>query len=381
VTDGRTWPPGSPRLLVTDAWLANAGDAAIALATDRLLRELAPGAAVVHASYHHERVGPLLPALSFVPPLEVLLGVPGPPVPRWRETGPALVDGADLVICQGGGFLVEAYEPLGRVLALAAVVERGLRLAFLGVTVDRFDRSVYRVPLQRALRGAELVVVRDPASVAHAVDCDAGEVVLGTDLVVGMFGERPRGAEGEGIGVVLTDHHPHADRRCARVVAARHLLAEVVRHGAGEPITLWSTVQGAADLADQDDGAFAQGLLAELPEAARERIGQHRTLMGPSQAIELVRASRAVVTMRMHPALFAAGADVPFALVLDGQRTGVFAGTSLTDAIAPPGDEGAVSALVERTLTAPSPSPWVALAPLRARYEVMRDRLAPLVTA
>ncbi len=45
-----TWPAGSPRVLVTDCWLQNAGDAAIAVATQRLILDIAPGASVLHAA-------------------------------------------------------------------------------------------------------------------------------------------------------------------------------------------------------------------------------------------------------------------------------------------------------------------------------------------
>jgi len=47
----REWPPGRPRILVSDAWLANAGDGAIALATQQRLERLAAQAAIVHAAY------------------------------------------------------------------------------------------------------------------------------------------------------------------------------------------------------------------------------------------------------------------------------------------------------------------------------------------
>lgn len=73
------WPPGRPRVLVTDAWLANAGDGAIALAVDRMVHAAAPGAAVLHAAYQADLVGGAYPGLAFVPPLDALLGVEGAP--------------------------------------------------------------------------------------------------------------------------------------------------------------------------------------------------------------------------------------------------------------------------------------------------------------
>ena len=71
------WTAGWPRVLVGDGWLVNAGDAAIALAVDRLVRSVWPDSAVLHASYHADLVADALPELAFVPPLDALLGVDG----------------------------------------------------------------------------------------------------------------------------------------------------------------------------------------------------------------------------------------------------------------------------------------------------------------
>jgi polysaccharide pyruvyl transferase WcaK-like protein len=376
------WPPGRPRILVTDAWLANAGDAAIAVALDDLLRELAPDAAVLHASYHHERIGPRLPALSFVPPLEDLVGVSAASPEGWGRRGPGLVDAADLVVCQGGGFLVEGYQPTARLVALADVVGRGRPLALVGLTVDRFVRAVNRAPLQVVLRGAEMVIVRDPASIHHAAECGATDVVLGTDLTMGMFLSPPPAGPREGVAVVVTDHHPSAHGRVEQKAAARHVLAEVRRRTGDEPVTLWSTVQGEPDLAREDDSVIAAELVAELPDDLRCGIHHQSAFVGPIAALDLVRSSRAIVTMRMHPAIFAAGTDTPFGLVLGGQRTGVFHDTTLIDRIAAPGDAAGATRVIERALGAPAAdSPWEALGPLRLRYADMRDRLAELVAA
>src|SRR5947199_121054 len=70
----RDWPEGSPRVLVSDAWLANAGDGAIALATQARVRRLAPDAAVLHSAYQADLVGDRYPELALVPPLAGLTG-------------------------------------------------------------------------------------------------------------------------------------------------------------------------------------------------------------------------------------------------------------------------------------------------------------------
>ena len=56
-------------MLVADAWLANAGDGAIAVATEQRLARLAPSAAVVHAAYQGDLLADAYPELALVPPL------------------------------------------------------------------------------------------------------------------------------------------------------------------------------------------------------------------------------------------------------------------------------------------------------------------------
>jgi hypothetical protein len=66
-TDTTIWPLGVPRVLVTDAWLANTGDGAIALAVEELIRSVWPAVAVLHAADQADLVGSDLPGLRFVP--------------------------------------------------------------------------------------------------------------------------------------------------------------------------------------------------------------------------------------------------------------------------------------------------------------------------
>ena len=50
MTAAAGWPPGRPRVLVTAAWMATAGDAAFAIATEGVVRDLAPEEATVRAA-------------------------------------------------------------------------------------------------------------------------------------------------------------------------------------------------------------------------------------------------------------------------------------------------------------------------------------------
>ncbi len=385
------WPDGHPRILLADAWLANAGDAAIAVALDRVVREIAPGAAVLHAAYQWDTVGPLVPDLTFVPPLEDLLGTPwAPPAPRWEIAGAALVEQSDLVICQGGGYLVEAYQPLARLAALAKVLAAGKRLALVGISMGSFRDAEHLRYLRAILRGAELVVVRDEASLAHAREAGAREPVIGTDLALGLFADTlatpvSTGTR-HGVSVVVTDHHPIHAARIEQAAVADAVLRAAIESAGEEPITVWSTVQGDARAAREDDLELARRLVARLPAPAQRAIAIVEGLVTPDRAIDLVRGSRALVTMRMHPALFAAATGTPFALVLGDDRSGLFAETPFEACIAAPNDPLAVDAVIRAAVDGSTNGartvervPSEALAPLCTRFDVMTDRLSTLL--
>ena len=139
-----------------------------------MLREIAPNAAILHAAYQWDEYGPRIPVLNPVPPLEHLLGTPwAPPLPGFEHAGAALVDEADAVVCQGGGFLVEAYSPRARLAALADTVRRGKPLALLGIALGHFEEPAARRDLTTVLERAGVVVVRDRQSLQHAEDAGA----------------------------------------------------------------------------------------------------------------------------------------------------------------------------------------------------------------
>jgi polysaccharide pyruvyl transferase WcaK-like protein len=381
-TDRIEWPEGRPRVLLTDCWLANAGDAAIALGLERMIRDLAPGAAVIHAAYQHDTIGPLIPGPVFVPPLEGLLGTPWvPPAAGWEGPGRRLVNGADLIISQGGGFLVEAYEPFGRIAALADAATIGPPTALVGQTIGRFTTSLGRRYLGTVMKAAALVVVRDGPSGDHAAELGATAVELGTDLALALFPDPPLPSERAGTGVVLTDHHPERARRPSQAVAAAALLEAVLARGGGEPVQLWSTVQGAPAEAREDDRAVAVTAVERSHPNGRA-VALTDGYVAPLQAIDRVRSTRRLVTMRMHPALFAAASGTPFALVLTGPRRAVFDGTPLEQCLAEPDDRAGVDALLDRTWAmddAAGMRLWNDLEPLRARLHRTQAAIAGLL--
>jgi polysaccharide pyruvyl transferase WcaK-like protein len=377
------WPPGGPRILVSDSWLANAGDAAASLGTEAMLRTLFPDASIVHAAYQYEEIGPLLGELLCTAPLEDLIGTSwSPPAERWRETGPRLVEDADAVVCQAGGALVEAYQPVARLAALSKVVDRGIPIVMLGFTLDLFTRARARRDLGRVLRSSALVAVRDLRSVAVAESLGARDVLLGTDPALFLFDDQPQEHTRSQVSVLLTQHHPVEDRRAAMFEAARFVLTEVAQRCRGEELHIWSTVQGAPELAREDDLAVARSVLERLSLPVSQ-VHLEEGYIAPRRAIDMVAGSRALVSMRMHPCLFAACQNTPFALMLDGQRTGVLAGTGLEERIANPFDPDGIRRVIEAALaTAPGSVDFGGnMSVLRRRLDVMMTRLGAVITA
>ncbi len=382
------WPAGSPHVLVTDGWLANAGDAAIALAVDRLVRSVWPDAAVLHAAYHADLVGDEVPELDFVPPIDALLGVDGAgPAPgAWASSGERLVRDADLVVSQGGGFLLEHYAPWPRLFAHVRVVDLGVPLVILGQTIGAFRAARARALLRRSLGAASAISVRDAPSVAHAVELGVSRsrVVQTSDLSLLLFPDpptaQPEAATRSGVAVVLTCHEqqtPGSDADRARL--STRLLTEVLDQLGDERVTLLSTVQGLGARGVEDDGEIAEAAVTALTPAERQRVDTINGYVGPHAAIETLARHRAVVTQRLHPALFALSQGVPTALLVDADKVGVLDGVDLGRArCTHPADSEARAAALTSAL-APNARRgvdlWEALTPARDRAAHNRDVL------
>ena len=379
------WPTGRPRVLVTDAWLANAGDAAIALATQQMIRSTWPDAATLHAAYHVDLVGSNLPELDFVPPLDSLLGVqgahalPGGWVPEVAEL---LVREADLIVSQGGGFLSEHYQPWPRLFAHARVVELGLPFAYLGQTIGHFSAARARALLRQALTAARVVSVRDRSSLQHVTDLgvDPDHVVLTSDVTLTLFPvPPPAGVEARDVAVILSAHDYGANGADPAALSAR-LLAEVLeRVDDADRVTVLSTTQGLGREGIEDDSVVAREAVAALDGATRERVDAIDRYLGPRDIMTRVAGMRAVVSQRLHPGLFALASGVPAALLTESNGVGVLEGVDLGAARCPDPTDPLARAVAIDAVLAPDAlqgrALWEALSPARERAERNRSVL------
>jgi polysaccharide pyruvyl transferase WcaK-like protein len=338
----REWPGGHPRILVTDAWLANAGDGAIALATQERLARLAPGAAILHAAYQGDIVGEHYPELALVPPLAGLLGVT-PAIPEMRDWDPAagrrIVAGADAVLSQGGGFAMEHYNPLERLHAWDLAVEHGLPIGFGAQTVGRFRREPARTILRRVYRAAVVIALRETESVAHVLanGAPAERLLVSADEAFSPAAASSPGAPGEaarrGIACVVSrDPQLRADGTLAApdrsLATLVRLVTRVVRAAEGEHVTLLSTCQGLGHLGRgvEDDGALFEEILDALPAPEASQVRTVPGYLPPRACADEIAGHRMVVSTRMHPAIFGVSRGVPTALLTQAYKAvGMFA--------------------------------------------------------
>jgi Polysaccharide pyruvyl transferase len=324
------WPPGRPRILVMDGCLADIGEGSVAMALHRILRRVAPEAAVLHAACHAEGVAGDLPGLAFVPPVHRLIG---PAFAGWTPArGRALVAGTDLVL--GSGSLLEPSAPWGLLQGYDEVLDLGRPVALVGQTVGPWHGAAGRACVRRLMCSARAVAVRDAASVLNALELGAvpEHLVLAGDLTLSLFADPPPVPAGDGVAVVIGGDPDALDG----AGLGSRVLADTVAVAGGERITVI-----------EDGGA------------------------GWAAAIEMIGTHRAVVTTSLQPALWAMAQGLPSALLLDSQESGTLDGVDTGGTLCTRPEVDALRRAAIAAALDPSalkgPALWHALAPARHR--------------
>src|SRR5205085_7792225 len=127
----------------------------------------------------------------------------------------------------------------------------------------------------------------------------------------------------DGVAVVLTTHEqqsPGDDIDRARLSA--RVLGDVLDRTGDERVTVLSTAQGLGSQGFEDDSVVAATAVASLEPERRRRVDVVDGYLGPRAAIEVLGRHRAVVTQRLHPALFALPQGVPTAVLVDAGKVG-----------------------------------------------------------
>ena len=365
-TAGTKWPPGSPRVLVVDSWLANAGDGAISLATERRLRRLAPDAAILHAADQGHLVGTDYPELTLLPPVPELVGVLPPRAGSgWTvDRGRAVVSQADAVLSQGGGFLMERYQPLARLHSYAAIADMDIPYAFSAQSISDFSDPGSRRMLAGIFGRAAAMSVRDRWSAQNVLGLasPAGGVAVTADEAFSLFPDPPTLSAGRGLGMVITAHlRDWAGQVLSSQDDLATALSELVKLAARvsdpEPVVLFSTAQGLGEHGIEDDGAVIREVVRALPAPVAARVHTVEGYLSPNRCRELITGLRALVSMRMHPAIFGLSLGVPSLLLLDDfKATAQFPELGLNAYLASPALAGdALGAAISGVFNSPGP--------------------------
>lgn len=383
------------RVLVVNHWHDdNRGDSAISQSILRLLRDVEPDADVVLAGL--TEAGPAwersirlvrraFPEVRAVPsPLPTeLRGSLGRRRSSWIRSMDAvvwlcrllpamvavlidrpprrlrrLVADADLVIVVGGSNIydnpsVSPVLSLARLLTVAApvhaAVRAGKRVVLLGHTLGPFPRRTGHRLARRLVSGADLAVVRESSSVAHAESLGVRAVEIAPDMAFAVSPQRSSLVEGvlaslphqpsRCLGVSIRQHPSlgsAADRRAVTVVAeaARRMVAAGIVDGV---VVIPHTV---GPIPIEDDRGITRDLHDELGDIPVTVVDDELT---PSELACFYGSLAAVVAVRLHAAILAiAGGTPAYAIAYFTRKTeGVMAGVGLPDAV---GDFATVNA-------------------------------------
>jgi hypothetical protein len=311
---------------VVDAWLANAGDGAISLATERRLRGLAPDASILHAADHSHLLADNYPELRLLPPLAELTGVLPPRAESgWTvEHGRLIVSQADAVLSQGGGFLMDRYRPVARLHSYSALAEMDIPIAFCAQSISDFSDLGERRILARAFGRATAISVRDRASAQNVMRLASptGGVATTADEAFSLFWAPPPPTAGRGLGLVVTAHlRDWAEQVLSGqddlIAAMAEMVKTAVRVSDPEPVVLFSTAQGLGQHGIEDDGDVIREVFSTLPGRFAARVHVVDGYLSPHRCCELISGLRALVSMRMHPVIFGLSLGVPSLLLLD----------------------------------------------------------------
>lgn len=315
------------RIVIGDVWLANAGDAAIALAMSETLGGALGQVDLSFACHHRNLVGDRYPELDLVPPLTTLVGGEG----AWTTAADSqerrrlekLVDGAELVIASGGGYLFEHYGPGARVRVYESLLDAGKRLVFYAQSIGRFTEPALRERMRAVLEAADLVLLRDQASVEAVRELGVSRTLHLTADEGALLASPPTVPRSSDL-LVCASLHPWArgesvitPAEAIEVIATA--LGRALAAGTIRDVTLASTVQGlgGVEWALEDDAYAAEQVLAALATDVRARVRKVDGYVSVRQFLALAAVHDRALSMRMHGAILAAIAGTP-AVVVNG---------------------------------------------------------------
>jgi colanic acid/amylovoran biosynthesis protein len=226
-------------------------------------------------------------------------------------------------------------------------------IGFGAQTVGPFQREAERSILANVYGAAVVIVLRESDSIRNVLELGARaeQLLVTADESFGLFGAAPA-TQRRGIACVVSrDPQLRADGTLAdrdtSVGTLARLVAELVRLSDGEGVTMLSTFQGLGGLERgfEDDGDVAAEVVAALPPAVAADVRTTAGYLPPQRCAHLIAAHRALVTTRMHPAIFGVSLGVPTVLLSEAYKaTSMFATLGLEHAVVDRPDPASVAA-------------------------------------
>lgn len=337
------------KIIVTNAALSNAGDAAIMLGTCAILRRTfgqggGPDIAVrdqqpENASKHFPEfeIGPVLysrieawlprPRFRKVGIVVVFMAAAlwrtplGPiaarllPRPIRREL--AAYAAADVVISAGGTYLVPHYRLTPKLVDLMVARLLGRPYVLFTQSLGPFD-GIQDKLLKPVLHHARHIFVRDGKSRRHLADFGvrAGRVTVCADAAFaldGRQGQEDRGNESPRIAISVRDWPHFSGNAALSTTRYREAIATLAQHlirSRGAAITFISTCQGVEGYWT-DDSRVAEDILIRIPPALWPSVTIDSEFHRPEDMVARLSAFDLIVATRMHVAIMGLTAGVP----------------------------------------------------------------------
>lgn len=342
----------------------NGGDAAIQIATQRILRAAFPDVQIVFCDSGYPAVADYYPDFDIRPMVtsELARDLPVRAVylvakGRWyfrarrvylaalvalaralRRTGLPMATRsmaalapyfeADLVLSAGGTYLVSKYDISGRILEFQKDAACGLPLVLFTQSIEPFARDPFSPALAPYLRKARLVLVRHAESKANVVALSqrGDNVAVVADSVFALWEPGPTSVAdrrvragrpaGDPLRIAVSVRHlgvfgaraPETGRAMYHD-AVRAAVTWLVRDR-GAAVTFLSTCQGIPEYW-LDDSALAQDVADALPADVRAHVKVDRQFHAPGDLIERLKGFDGVIASRLHMAILSICANTP----------------------------------------------------------------------
>lgn len=228
---------------------------------------------------------------------------------------------AEMVISVGGTYLVDHYDIRPRLLEFDIARAHGRKPLFFTQSLGPFERSGLRESVAGYFRDAPLILLRDERSrqCLDAIGIGREKMHVMADGVFAFADPDILRAAAQGAGTVRriaisvrnwSHFKGSGGDQMAQYRAGIARTVEMLLRDHDCDITFISTCQGIAAYQAQDS-RVAEAIVSELAGIDRSRVRVDSAFHRPSELMELIRQFDLVIATRMHMAILALCAGIP----------------------------------------------------------------------